>query len=144
MEQLVEKMKVVLSSAFALYLKAHYFHWNVEGPNFPQYHEFFGNFYEEVFGSIDGIAEELRSLGAYSPGSFKRFSELSVVEDEVNVPDALRMARILQMDNMLVIEELKKARDLAEQSDAYGLVNFLEDRLDKHFKHNWMLTSIIK
>jgi len=144
MDALVEKMKVVLASAFALYLKAHYFHWNVEGANFPQYHEFFGDLYEEVYGSIDGIAEETRTLGAYAPGSFKRYSELSVIEDETNVPDALRMVKILQLDNKLVIDELKKARELAEKEGAFGLVNFLEDRLDKHWKHNWMLTSIIK
>jgi len=144
MDALVEKMKVVLASAFALYLKAHYFHWNVEGANFPQYHEFFGDLYEEVYGSIDGMAEEIRTLGAYAPGSFKRYSELSVIEDETNVPDALRMVKILQLDNKLVIDELKKARELAEKEGAFGLVNFLEDRLDKHWKHNWMLTSIIK
>lgn len=144
MNELVEKMKVVLASSFSLYLKAHYFHWNVEGPNFPQYHSFFGDFYEEVFGSIDTTAEELRTLGAYAPGSFKRFSELSVVEDETNVPDAIRMARILQMDNKLLIDELMKTRDLAEKNKVYGLVNYIEDRLDKHSKHDWMLKSIIK
>jgi starvation-inducible DNA-binding protein len=144
MDALIEKMKVALASAFALYLKAHYFHWNVEGANFPQYHEFFGDLYEEVYGSIDGMAEEIRTLGAYAPGSFKRYSELSVIEDETNVPDALRMVKILQLDNKLVIDELKKARELAEKEGAFGLVNFLEDRLDKHWKHNWMLTSIIK
>lgn len=144
MKELVEKMKVTLASTFALYLKAHYFHWNVEGANFPQYHEFFGDLYEEVYGSIDPMAEEIRTLGAYAPGSFKRYSELSVIEDETNVPDALRMVKILQMDNKLVIDELKKARELAEKEGAFGLVNFLEDRLDKHWKHNWMLTSIIK
>lgn len=144
MNELVEKMKVVLASSFSLYLKAHYFHWNVEGPNFPQYHSFFGDFYEEVFGSIDTTAEELRTLGAYAPGSLKRFSELSVVEDETNVPDAIRMARILQMDNKLLIDELMKTRDLAEKNKIYGLVNYIEDRLDKHSKHDWMLKSIIK
>lgn len=144
MNELVEKMKVVLASSFSLYLKAHYFHWNVEGPNFPQYHSFFGDFYEEVFGSIDTTAEELRTLGAYAPGSFKRFSELSVVEDETNVPDAIRMVRILQMDNKLLMDELMKTRDLAEKNKIYGLVNYIEDRLDKHSKHDWMLKSIIK
>jgi starvation-inducible DNA-binding protein len=144
MNELIEKMKVLQASVFSLYLKAHYFHWNVEGPNFPQYHEFLGNLYEEIFGSIDTIAEETRTLGAYAPGSFKRFSELTLVEDELNVPDPLRMMKILQMDNMIVIGELKKARELADTNGAFGLVNFLEDRLDKHWKHNWMLTSIIK
>jgi starvation-inducible DNA-binding protein len=144
MNELVEQMKVVLASTFSLYLKAHYFHWNVEGPNFPQYHSFMGDFYEEVYGSIDTIAEEMRALGVYAPGSLKRFSELSKVEDETAIPDAMRMIRILHMDNLIVLDELAKARELAESANKYGLVNFLEDRLDKHSKHDWMLRSTIK
>jgi starvation-inducible DNA-binding protein len=144
MDELVEQMKVVLASAFSLYLKAHYFHWNVEGPNFPQYHSFMGDFYEEVYGSIDTIAEEMRALGAYAPGSLKRFSELSKIEDETAIPDAARMIKILFMDNQIVLDELAKARELAESANKYGLVNFLEDRLDKHSKHQWMLRSTIK
>ena len=137
-------MKVVLASTFSLYLKAHYFHWNVEGPNFPQYHSFLDSFYSEVYSSIDGIAEEIRSLDSYAPGSLKRFSELSKIEDETSIPDGLRMIKILFMDNKIVIDELKKARQMAEDNDCYGLVNFLEDRIDKHFKHEWMFRSTIK
>lgn len=144
MDELVEQMKVVLASAFSLYLKAHYFHWNVEGPNFPQYHEFLGDFYEEVYGSVDTIAEEIRSLNAYSPGSLQRFSSLTKIEDETSIPDPARMIKILYMDNKIIIEELNRARSMAEDNKSYGLVNFLEDRIDKHFKHDWMLRSITK
>jgi starvation-inducible DNA-binding protein len=144
MDELIQQMKVVLASTFSLYLKSHYFHWNVEGPNFPQYHSFLDNFYNEVYDAVDGIAEEIRSLNSYAPGSLKRYSDLSKIEDETSIPDALRMIKILHMDNKIVIDELKKARKMAEDNDCYGLVNFLEDRLDKHFKHDWMLRSTIK
>jgi starvation-inducible DNA-binding protein len=144
MNELVEKMKVVLASVFSLYLKSHYFHWNVEGPNFPQYHEFLGDFYEEVHGSVDAIAEEIRTLGSYAPGSLKRYSELSLIEDETAIPDAMRMFKILYMDNQIVIEQLKKANKMAEEQNAVGLANFLQDRVDRHYKHDWMLKSITK
>ena len=80
MEELVGQMKGLLASTFALYLKAHYFHWNVEGPDFAQYHEFFGNFYESVYGNVDKIAEEIRALDAYAPGSLGRFQELTGIK----------------------------------------------------------------
>lgn len=144
MKELAEQMKLVLASVFSLYLKAHYFHWNVEGKDFYQMHNFLGDFYEEVYGSVDGIAEQIRTLGVYAPGSLKRFSELSKVEDETSIPDPLRMIRILSMDNIIVIEELKKANELAERENAVGLANFLQDRVDKHYKHDWMLKSILK
>ena len=73
MKELIEQMKVSLASVFALYLKTHNFHFNVEGPNFPQYHDFLGDMYEEIFDSFDPMAEELRTLQSYVPASFSRF-----------------------------------------------------------------------
>jgi starvation-inducible DNA-binding protein len=144
MEQLIEKMKVVLASVFSLYLKTHYFHWNVEGPNFPQYHSFLNELYEEIYGSIDIIAEEIRTLGAYAPGSFTRYKDMTIIEDEVNIPQALSMMTKLHEDNLKVIVLLKETQKMAEEENAVGLANFLQDRIDRHYKHDWMLRSIIK
>ena len=103
METLKEMMKKVLADSFAFYLKAHNYHWNVEGMNFPQYHEFFGNLYEEVYGSIDSTAEEIRALDTYAPGSFSRYMELTDIEDELLVPSGVEMARRLLADNEKVL-----------------------------------------
>ena len=144
MEQHIENMKVVLASVFSLYLKTHYFHWNVEGPNFPQYHSFLNDLYEEIYGSIDTIAEEIRTLGAYAPGSFARYKDMTIIEDEVNIPQALGMITKLHDDNLKVIKLLKETQKMAEEENAVGLANFLQDRIDRHYKHDWMLRSIIK
>lgn len=144
MDELVEEMKITVASTFAFYLKAHYFHWNVEGPNFPQYHEFFGGIYEEVFGAVDVLAEHLRTLNAYVPGSFIRFSELSQVKDEVNIPSAMSMLAKLQSDNDIMITQLSKTQIIAENNKKMGLANYLQDRIDAHEKHGWMLRSTIK
>jgi starvation-inducible DNA-binding protein len=144
MEKLIAQMKVVQASVFALYLKAHNFHWNVEGPNFSQYHSFLDGLYNEWWTSVDAIAEEIRSTRSYAPGSFSRFKELSVVEDEVNIPTAMSMLAKLRDDNAKVIEELVKARQYAEDAKAFGLVNFFEDRIDKHYKNDWMLRAITR
>ena len=144
MEELINKMKVVLASSFAFYLKAHNFHWNVEGVNFPQYHEFFGNLYEEVHGAIDKIAEEIRALDAYAPGSLKRFSELSTIMDETSVPSAVIMCQRLAKDNDSLLIDLELAYSEAERTKQLGLANFLQDRMDVHKKHGWMLRAIQK
>jgi starvation-inducible DNA-binding protein len=144
MKQLTEQMKVALASVFSFYLKAHYFHWNVEGPNFPQYHDFFGNLYEEVHGSVDQFAEEIRALGAYAPGSLQRFKELSKIDDELNVPNSMTMIRELSLDNDRIISMLEEINKLANENGKSGLSNFIEDRIDKHSKHAWMLRAISK
>ena len=144
MDQLIKEMKVALATVFSFYLKAQYFHWNVEGPNFPQYHSFFGDLYEEVHGSIDPFAEEIRALGAYAPGSLGRYKELSQIEDEINIPNSLAMIRDLNLDNDRIISLLEKINRLANENGKSGLSNFIEDRIDKHSKHSWMLKAILK
>ena len=144
METLIEIMRKVLADTFAMYLKAHNYHWNVEGPNFPQYHEFFGNLYEELHDAVDPIAEEIRSLDAYAPGSFSRFLELTEIEDETNVPMSREMALKLLRDNDTVLNTLNVAFKLADQFDRQGLADFLAGRIDVHNKHAWMLRSITK
>ncbi len=144
METLIEIMRKVLADTFAMYLKAHNYHWNVEGPNFPQYHDFFGKLYEELHGAVDPIAEEIRSLDAYAPGSFSRFMELTEIEDETNVPMAREMALKLLSDNDTVLNTLNVAFKLADQFDRQGLADFVAGRIDVHNKHAWMLRSITK
>lgn len=143
-EQLVEGMKIVLADTFALYLKTHQFHWNVEGADFPQYHEFLENLYTEVYGSVDKIAEEIRALGEYAPGSFTRFKELTNIKDNTGAPSAVEMFTELQGDNQMVLSSIMTAYSLANQYNEIGLSNFLQDRYDAHKKHNWMLSSILK
>jgi starvation-inducible DNA-binding protein len=144
MDELIEQMKVALASTFAFYLKAHNFHWNVEGANFPQYHSFFEGIYTDAWGAVDGIAEHLRTLNSYAPGSFARYTDLSIVKDEVNIPPAISMVTKLLADNESIIEQLTKTQALAEKNNKMGLANYLQDRIDAHEKHGWMLRSTSK
>ena len=144
MDELIEQMKVSLASTFAFYLKAHNFHWNVEGVNFPQFHSFFEGVYTDAWGAVDGIAEHLRTLDSYAPGSLGRYSELSLIKDEINIPSAIAMMTKLTTDNGTMIEQLTKTQALAEENNKMGLANFLQDRIDAHEKNGWMLRSIIK
>jgi starvation-inducible DNA-binding protein len=140
----VEALKKVLANNFALYLKAQYYHWNVEGPDFAQFHHFFGDFYEEVYSAIDHLAEEIRALNSYAPGSFQRFIELADIEGEERILDAPAMLNQLARDNQLMIISLTSAYYAAEEIKALGLANFLQDRLDAHNKHAWMIRSFLK
>lgn len=144
MDEFIEQMKTVLANTFAFYLKAHNYHWNVEGPNFKEYHGFFGDLYEDAWGAVDEIAEHIRTLDVYVPGSLSRFRELSQIQDELNVPDAHGMFSKLEEDNAKVITSLKIAQKTADQVGAVGISNFLQDRIDIHEKHGWMMRATTK
>ena len=137
-------MKKSLADTFAFYLKAQGFHWNVEGPNFPQYHALFDTIYNEVYGSIDQFAEEIRSLDAYAPASFARFSELTSLDDEIQILNAQGMLAKLLADNDVVLSSLEQAYELAEVAHNHGLSNFLAERQDAHKKHAWQLKATLK
>ena len=144
MEQLQKAAKVAFASEFTFYLKAHFFHWNVEGINFRELHDLFGTIYEEVYGSIDDFAEKIRSLGAYAPGSNSRFNVLSQIDDETSVvPPEAMVAELLQdSDNMVKV--LKRVYDIAEAQGEHGFSNFLAERMDAHRKHSWQLRATAK
>jgi starvation-inducible DNA-binding protein len=140
-EQLISQMKVVLATSFSLYLKAHNYHWNVTGPNFAQYHTFFGELYTEIWQSLDTTAEEIRKLGSFVPGSLTRYSEISRIEDEMNIPQASAMFQKLASDNDKLLNLLYMARSTADGIDAAGTLDYLESRIGVHEKHAWMLKS---
>ena len=141
MEPLIERLKIVLASAFSFYLKSHYFHWNVTGPNFSEYHKFFEQVYLDAHASIDDYAEHIRVLGSYAPGSLNRMAELTSIQDIDTIPLGIDMIRILETDNSVLITELYASRQYAEASGQYGIVNFIEERIDAHEKLRWMLKS---
>jgi starvation-inducible DNA-binding protein len=144
METLIEQLKVILGTNFALYLKAHGYHWNVEGPDFAQYHKFLGKFYESVYGNVDPIAEHIRALNSYAPGSLARMLELADIQEATSIPDAMAMMRDLAADNDRFIIHLRAGIVAAEGANEPAVGNFLQDILDAHQKKGWMLRSIIK
>jgi starvation-inducible DNA-binding protein len=141
---LTDDLKRVQADTFALYAKAHYYHWNVEGPDFVQYHDFLGDLYVELHDAVDVIAEQVRAINAYAPGAHRMLMDLTRIQDDNTIPAALDMVRRLLADNDVVMEGLLQAFMSAEAAGEIGLADFLTQRLDAHKKHAWMLRSILK
>ena len=141
---LLDELKKVHADAFTFYLKAHFYHWNVEGPNFPQYHDFLQNLYQEVFASVDTLAELIRTLDSYAPGTLTRLKELTTIEETDDVPDAKTMMTRLLQENNILRASLLTAYTTADTTGEVGIANFLQDRIQAHEKHSWMLRSILK
>jgi starvation-inducible DNA-binding protein len=143
-EELQQAAKVAFATEFSFYLKAHEFHWNVEGIHFQEYHALFETIYTEVYGVIDEFAEKIRTLGAYAPGSLSKLSMLSRVDDENSVPDTGTMVAMLLEDSDKCCALFKIVYDVAERKGEHGFSNFLAERMDAHRKHSWMLRSSLK
>jgi starvation-inducible DNA-binding protein len=144
MEELVQQLKVAMADTVAFSMKARQFHWNVEGDDFPQFHKFFGSLYEETAGAVDMLGELIRTLDAYAPMSPARIAELTNLEDTDVAPECMVMVRNLYSDNNKVINTLMETYRLAERYSEFGVSNFVQDRIQAHKAHLYMLRSSLK
>ena len=142
---LVDSLKTLLATEYAFVIKAQLFHWNVEGPDFAQLHEFFGDIYQEVYdNAIDQTAEYIRILDDYTPGSFERFAELTQIQGQTRVPRARLMLTELLADNQTLIDLLNTCFAAAEAENQQGIMDFLASRIDAQGKHGWMMKAYLK
>lgn len=136
--------RTALADTFFMYLKAHSYHWNVEGINFPQLHGFFGDLYEELHGSIDPFAEHIRALNEYAPRNIEEMYEDKTVDCKNSANSSRDMVSDLLQTNEQVVISLNNLFAELEKKNDQGFMNFVADRLDTHKKHGWMLRSILK
>ena len=142
---LTDSLKTLLATEYAFVVKAQFFHWNVEGSDFAQLHEFFGDIYQEVYdNSIDQTAEFIRILDDYTPGSFERFAELSKISGQTKVPRARLMLQELLVDCETMIDLLNSTFADAESQNQQGIMDFLASRIDAMGKHRWMIRSFLR
>ena len=139
---LAEELNELLSNVFAFYFKAHSAHWNVTGPDFSEYHELFAEIYDDVYGSIDPLAENVRKLGK---STFTSLAALTLNSEfglnEANTTDARQLAKDLRDTNDLLLEEIAEALVCANMHNQQGIFNFLADRQDAHQKWKWQLSA---
>ena len=142
--KIVKGLSQLLADSYILYLKTHSFHWNVEGPMFNTLHQMFMVQYTELWNALDLIAERIRSLGSYAPGSYKKYSDLSSIEEsEENLP-AEEMIQELLAGHEAVCKTIRKIFPLAEAGNDESSIDLLTQRLQVHEKTAWMLRSLLK
>lgn len=141
--RLADILKALLADAFALYYRAHAAHWNVMGPDFSQYHALFGDIVDDVYGSIDPIAENVRKLDAFAPVSLRDIAAASAVGVGPVKFDTGSLASDLLAANDAVLERLRLAFTAADAVNEQGIANFLSERIDMHQKWRWQLRSSV-
>ena len=144
MNELEIAAKIALANTFVLYFKAHSFHWNVECKNFAEMHGFFGDLYEELYGAVDPMAEEIRACGYYAPRSMNELYNYKTITDANEATNVNEMLMDLVQANATTLESLNKLFEVLTAAKKQGFANFIADRIDAHEKHGWMLRSFLK
>ena len=141
---IVQGLSRLLADTYVLYLKTHSFHWNVEGPMFQTLHQMFMEQYTETWNAVDLIAERIRSLGEYAPGTYKEYARLTRIKDTEGVPRAEEMVRLLVEGQEAVVRTAREALSVADEANDQPTLDLLTQRMQVHEKNAWMLRSLLK
>ena len=141
--KIAEGLSRVLADSYTLYLKSHNYHWNVEGPMFSTLHAMFEEHYTELATAVDEIAERIRSLGAYAPGSYTAFTKLSSIPEAGGTPNATTMISDLKDGHEAVAKTAREVFPAAEAGGDEATVDLLTQRIALHEKTAWMLRSLL-
>lgn len=133
----------LLADAYLLYLKTQNYHWNVTGPQFQSLHIMFENQYREQAEAVDEIAERIRALGEFAPGSFAAFSKVTSIKEETSIPSADEMIHSLVIGNEAVVTTAREIVNLADECEDDVTSDLMTQRMQVHEKNAWMLRSLI-
>ena len=134
----------VLADTYTLYLKTHFYHWNVTGPMFQTLHLMFETQYNELALAVDSLAERMRALGLAAPGTYKQFQQLSSITEDDGVPKATDMIRRLVEGHEAVARTAREVFPVSEDANDQPTCDLLTQRLQIHEKTAWMLRSLLE
>lgn len=139
-----KELSRTLADSYTLYLMTHNFHWNVTGPMFNTLHLMFMDQYTEEWQALDAIAERIRALGHYAPGTYAEYAKLSSIAEPTSVPNAEQMIEMLVKGNESVARTARAAFKCADDANDQPTIDLLTQRLDIHEKNAWMLRSLLQ
>jgi starvation-inducible DNA-binding protein len=143
-KNIAEGLSRLLADTYTLYLKTHYFHWNVTGPMFKTLHLMFEGQYTELALAVDLVAERIRSLDIYAPGTYRDFVKLSSIKESESVPNAQDMIKELVAGHEAVCRTARSVFPAAEAASDEATADLLTQRLQLHEKTAWMLRSLLE
>lgn len=142
-QAIAEGLARLLADSYTLYLKTHNYHWNVTGPQFNTLHQMFEEQYTDLAVAVDDIAERIRTLGEWAPGSYSAYAKLTSIEEEDGVPSAEEMVRSLVKGQEAVVKTARSVIKAAEAANDEPTADLLTQRMQVHEKNAWMLRSMV-
>jgi len=140
-ENVTEELSILLADTYALALKTQNYHWNVAGPDFYSLHKLFEGQYESLHDAADELAERIRALDNYAPGSFAEFAKLTNISEAKKGLSSKEMLKDLAKSHEAVVKQAKKVIEASESAGDPTTVDIVVGRIEEHDKQAWMLNS---
>lgn len=142
-QKICEGLSKLLADTYILYIKTQNFHWNVTGPHFNSLHAAFELQYQGLALAIDQIAERIRSLDHFAPGSYELYHKLTSIKEESDIPSANDMVKHLAEGHACVIRTARALFPIVEEASDEATADLLTIRIETHEKTAWMLRSFL-
>lgn len=145
---IIDTLKTSLANHMECALTIQGYHWNIEGQNFHQYHEFFKEIYEDLFAQVDVLAEYVRKLTEgveyVNPAMDILIKNRSVAGMLIVGNEYKQMFKAIRVLNNELIEDYSTIFDEATKEKEQGLADWAAGRMDKLKTINWAVEVIIK
>jgi starvation-inducible DNA-binding protein len=142
-KQVCRGLSKLLADSYLLYLKTQNYHWNVTGKMFQSLHNMFEEQYQDLAEAVDEIAERIRALGEFAPGTFSQFAKVTSIKEENGIPTAEEMIHNLVVGNEAVVTTAREIISLCDDAEDDVTADLMVERMQRHEKNAWMLRSLI-
>ncbi|MGH2493241.1 MAG: Dps family protein [Ktedonobacteraceae bacterium] len=142
-QRITEAVNPLIADAFALYVKTKNFHWHLSGSHFRDYHLLFDEHADQIFASIDILAERVRRVGGTTIRSISHVSQLQTISDDnEDFVSAGDMVRRLMEDNAHICVAQRAAHEVCEQCRDVATASLLEVIIDETERRKWFLYEV--
>jgi starvation-inducible DNA-binding protein len=142
-QPLIDSLRLIVADTYAVIGQTHLCHWNVRGPSFFSLHNAFEAQYNELFTAVDEVAERIRAKGALAPGGLANLAKIAGIKELPEDSTAEEMVAHLVAANEKLLNDLKSARNLANEAGDSESEDLMIARTQVHEKTVWMLNSFL-
>ncbi|QMW02251.1 Dps family protein [Spirosoma foliorum] len=139
-EKVAESLNRLVADAFALYVKTKNFHWHMSGKHFRDYHLLLDEHADQIFATIDPLAERVRKIGGNTIRSIAHIAQLQRVKDnDEDFVSAHDMLKDLEGENRKMAKQMREAHKIADDANDVATASLLEVYIDETERRTWFL-----
>ncbi len=139
-EKVVDALNKLVADTFALYIKTKNYHWHMSGRHFRDYHLLLDEQGDQIFATIDPLAERARKIGGNTIRSVAHIAQLQRVKD--NDEDFVApkdMLLYLLNENKKMAKNMRDTHKIADDAEDVATASLLENYIDETERRSWFL-----
>lgn len=143
-DPIIKALQTQVANGFIIYLNYKHYHWQTFGPLFRDLHLLFDEFAEEVYETIDVMAERVRMIGQNPVSRLEEFQKTATIKSAADSTDMRQMITEADNNAIHIIKEMREAIKTADDNDDPGTADIITKFIQIHEKHEWWLRDILE